>query len=188
MRLCSTAPVHASDTERRTLEALVHKRHTPQGLVMRAQSVLLAARGLGVRPTAVRLGVGRSTVQRWRRRWSSSPATSSVLERLVDAPRPGTPATFTPEQICAIPTTASSFTSRPSKPRGSIRSRCGARSWRAKSSAAAASPRSRTCVRRSPPSLISSTTPWPNRFDGPLPANHWPHDLQAGIGFFTGLH
>jgi transposase len=66
----------------------VHKRHTPQGLVMRAQIVLLAARGVAVGPTAVRLGVGRSTVQR--------------LERLVDAPRPGTPATFTPEQICAI--------------------------------------------------------------------------------------
>jgi len=80
----------------------VRKRHTPQGLVMRAQIILLAARGVGVRPTAVRLGVGRATVQRWRGRWSSSPATRPVLERLIDAPRPGTPATFTPEQICAI--------------------------------------------------------------------------------------
>lgn len=26
----------------------------------------------------------------------------SVLGRLIDAPRPGTPATFSPEQICAI--------------------------------------------------------------------------------------
>ena len=102
MPLCSAAPVHVSDKDRRALEALVRKHHTPQGLVMRAQIVLLAARGVGVRPTVARLGVGRATVQRWRRRWSSSPATHSVLERLVDAPRPGTPATFTPEQICAI--------------------------------------------------------------------------------------
>jgi len=71
-------------------------------LVMRAQIVLLGAAGFGVRATVARLGVGRATVQRWRRRWSDSAAALSVLERLVDAPRPGTPPTFTPEQICAI--------------------------------------------------------------------------------------
>ncbi|MEA3641820.1 MAG: helix-turn-helix domain-containing protein, partial [Lamprobacter sp.] len=48
------------------------------------------------------LGMGRATVQRWRRRWSRAAATESALERLVDAPRPGTPPTFTPEQICSI--------------------------------------------------------------------------------------
>lgn len=67
-----------------------------------AQIILLAARGVGVRPSAVRLGAGRATVQRWRRRCSSSATTMSVLGRLIDAPRPGTPATFSPEQICAI--------------------------------------------------------------------------------------
>ncbi|MFE8034561.1 helix-turn-helix domain-containing protein, partial [Thiohalocapsa marina] len=69
---------------------------------MRAQIILLADRGVGVRPTAERLGIGRATVQRWRRRWSRASARESALERLVDAPRPGTPATFSPEQICAI--------------------------------------------------------------------------------------
>ena len=67
MPLCSAAPVHVSDKDRRALEALVRKHHTPQGLVMRAQIILLAARGVGVRPTVARLGVGRATVQRWRR-------------------------------------------------------------------------------------------------------------------------
>ncbi len=41
-----------------------------------------------------------SWVQHWRRRWSQS--SGPVAERLADAPRPGTPATFSAEQICAI--------------------------------------------------------------------------------------
>ena len=102
MPLCTAAPVHVSERDRRVLEALERRRNAPQGLVRRAQIILLAARGIGVRPTVERLGIGRATVQRWRRRWSSAPATESPLERLVDAPRAGTPATFTPEQICAI--------------------------------------------------------------------------------------
>jgi len=40
-------------------------------------------------------------VQRWRARWRDSEG-QSFAERLCDAPRPGTPPTFTPEQICAI--------------------------------------------------------------------------------------
>jgi transposase len=102
MPLCRAAPVELSQKDRRALEALVRQPSAPQGLVMRAQIVLLGAAGFGVRATAARLRVGRATVQRWRRRWSDSAAALSVLERLVDAPRPGTPPTFTPEQICAI--------------------------------------------------------------------------------------
>ena len=100
-RLCA-APVVVSDKDRRALEALVRQRNAPQGLVVRAEIILLAAAGVGVRATVTRLEVGRATVQRWRRRWSSSSPRLSVLERLIDAPRPGTPATFTPEQICSI--------------------------------------------------------------------------------------
>jgi transposase len=102
MPLCTATPVHVSEKDRQVLEAVVRQRNAPQGLVGRAQIILLAARGVGVRATVERLGVGRATVQRWRRRWSSASAAASVLERLVDAPRAGTPATFTPEQICAI--------------------------------------------------------------------------------------
>ena len=102
MPLCPAAPVELSQKDRRALEALVGQRSAPQGLVMRAHIVLWAAAGVGVRSTAASLGVGRATVQRWRRRWSRCAAGWSVLERLVDAPRPGTPATFTSEQICAI--------------------------------------------------------------------------------------
>jgi transposase len=102
MPLCTAAPVHVSNKDRRALEALARQRSAPQGLVRRAQIVLLAADGVGVRASAEHLGIGRATVQRWRRRWSSASAAESALERLVDAPRTGTPATFTPEQIGAI--------------------------------------------------------------------------------------
>jgi len=102
MPRCTAAPVYVSDNDRQILEDLERRRNAPQGLVKRAQIILLAAYGIGVRATAERLGMGRATVQRWRRRWSHASADESALERLVDAPRPGTPATFTPEQICSI--------------------------------------------------------------------------------------
>jgi transposase len=46
------------------------------------------------------LGVSRDTVQRWRKRWVDS-KNKDIRERLKDAPRPGAPVTYTPEQICA---------------------------------------------------------------------------------------
>ena len=98
----AATPVRLSHKDRRALEALVRRHSAPQALVTRAQIVLLAAAGVGVRATVARLAVGRATVQRWRRRWSNSSAALPVLERLLDAPRPGTPPTFTPEQICSI--------------------------------------------------------------------------------------
>ena len=41
-------------------------------------------------------------VQRWRRRWLATQTIADILVRLADAPRPGAPATYTPEQVCAI--------------------------------------------------------------------------------------
>ncbi len=67
---------------------------------MRAQIILLTSRDVGVRATADGLGIGRSTVQAWRR-WTEN-SDASVAERLSDAPRPGTPPIFTAEQICAV--------------------------------------------------------------------------------------
>jgi putative transposase len=101
MPLLHAAPVHVTDRERQQLEALVRQQTCPQQIAVRARIILLAGRGAGVRPTADELGIGRSTVQAWRRRWSENPG-ASVAERLSDAPRPGTPPTFTPEQVCGI--------------------------------------------------------------------------------------
>jgi len=68
---------------------------------MRARIILMAGDGGCVRETARKLKVGRATVQRWRKRWRTSEG-EPFAERLCDAPRPGTPPTFEPEQICQI--------------------------------------------------------------------------------------
>jgi transposase len=98
--LCPT-PVTVTDRERQHLESLVRQATCPQHLVLRARMILLAGQGLGGRPTADPLGISRSTVQGWRRRWLENPD-ARVAERLSDAPRSGTPATFSTEQICTI--------------------------------------------------------------------------------------
>ncbi|WP_365304007.1 helix-turn-helix domain-containing protein [uncultured Thiodictyon sp.] len=101
MSLLQAAPVPVTDRERQDLQSLIRQRTCPQQISLRARIVLLAADGLGVRETAAELRIGRSTVQAWRRRWTAS-TEGSVQERLSDAPRSGTPPTFTAEQICTI--------------------------------------------------------------------------------------
>jgi transposase len=101
MPLLGAAPVLVTDRERQQLNTLEGQATGPQQLAVRARIILRAGQGVGVRPTADTLGIGRSTVQGWRRRWTQNPD-ASVAERLSDAPRPGTPATFTAEQMCAI--------------------------------------------------------------------------------------
>jgi transposase len=101
MPLLRPAPILVTDRERRQLELLERQATCPQQLAVRTRIILLADQGVGVRPTADRLGIGRSTVQGWRRRWVENPD-ASVAERLSDAPRSGTPPTFIAEQICTI--------------------------------------------------------------------------------------
>jgi len=61
-------------------------------VALRARIVLLASEGVGIQPSATRLGIARTTVRNWRRRWLASTG-NRVAERLADATRPGTPAT-----------------------------------------------------------------------------------------------
>jgi transposase len=95
-------PVTVSPEQREQLEHLVRTRSTPQQLALRARIMLQAADGVGVRESAEELDVWPRTVRRWRKRWRTAGEGVSVSERLADAPRPGAPATYTPEQICAI--------------------------------------------------------------------------------------
>jgi len=88
--------------QRKELEQLLRTHSTPQQLAMRARVILHAAKGVGVRESGRELGVWPKTVRYWRRRWREATRRQSVLERLADAPRSGTPATFTPQQICAL--------------------------------------------------------------------------------------
>src|SRR5690242_12463087 len=94
-------PIVLSAVEREELDRLVRAHSTPQQLALRAQIILSAAAGISNRESARRLGVTVRTVRCWRRRWDEQPDLAGAT-RLADAPRPGTPPSFTPEQICAI--------------------------------------------------------------------------------------
>jgi len=102
MALLVADPVIVSPEQRVALEELVRAHATPQQLAFRARIILDAAANIGVRESARELDVWPKTVRRWRRRWRDGAAGQSVSERLADAPRSGAPATYTPEQICAL--------------------------------------------------------------------------------------
>jgi transposase len=99
-RLAALA-LEVSEQQREELEAIVRKRTSPQQQVLRARIVLLASKGVGVHETMRRLRIARTTVQIWRRRWREADQ-EDVMARLSDRPRSGAPATYAPEQVCAI--------------------------------------------------------------------------------------
>ena len=114
MRVAPTIELSACQQE--ILEHWVRSPTREQRLVQRARIVLAAARGGLNRDLAPALGVDADMVGRWRRRWAAarerlqaaedsadaSDLRGCVAETLGDAPRPGAPATFTPEQIIEI--------------------------------------------------------------------------------------
>jgi putative transposase len=73
---------------------------------LRARIVLLAGDGWNNLQIARELGVDDETPGHWRRHWlqfQDVPLDEvGVAERLADAPKPGAPAKFTPEQVCQI--------------------------------------------------------------------------------------
>ena len=98
--------VEVTAEERAELEWNVCRHSAGQQLVERARIVLLASDGLSNSEVARTMGVHLDTVRKWRRRWSRTRgvplADPSITARLGDAPRPGTPARITPEQVCRI--------------------------------------------------------------------------------------
>lgn len=95
-------PIVLSDEERSELERLIRSHSAPQQLARRARMIVLLADGAGVGETADELKVWRKGVSCWRARWLAAASGTPVAERLADAPRPGAPATITPEETCAI--------------------------------------------------------------------------------------
>jgi putative transposase len=93
--------VPLAEEERHTLHTLVRAHKTPQHRSFRAHVILLLAEGLTAPEVARRLSTTRATVRRWRRHWLTRHA-YAVHERLQDAARPGTPATFSVEQWCQL--------------------------------------------------------------------------------------
>lgn len=106
-----------SNRQQNLLEQIVRRPNSPQGLVKRVQLVLSAARGVNNTQIAQQLQMNRGTVRTWRGRWSAAASKLSAAEGseisdkqltqmmiaiLKDFERPGTPATFTIEQVVQI--------------------------------------------------------------------------------------
>ena len=91
-----------SAAQRQQLEQIVRRHTAQQILVMRAKIILLSADGEGIRKVARTLHISRNMVRKWLRRWSTIGDKEDIVGHLGDAPRSGTPATFTPENICSI--------------------------------------------------------------------------------------
>jgi putative transposase len=106
MRGPKPPPIELVDAERQALERLARRHSTPQQLALRAQIVLAAAEGANNCQIARQLDVSLDMVRRWRARWLVCQAASledlPVVDRLTDAPRPGTPGRITDAQVAQI--------------------------------------------------------------------------------------
>jgi transposase len=83
--------------ERRELEGWARRRNSAAGLALRSRIVLAAADGETNSEMAVRMGISRSTVKRWRHRF-----VEAGCDGLLDEPRPGRPRVVGDEQIEAL--------------------------------------------------------------------------------------
>jgi putative transposase len=112
-----TATIPLPPTLRALLQRLCQRQTASQRLVRRAQLLLALADTPSVARVARQLCLTRTTVRLWRDRWLQAVSTFQQAEQdgaaeaqllawleacLDDAPRPGAPATFTPEQIVQI--------------------------------------------------------------------------------------
>ena len=92
--------------ERLALETLVRRHTAGQQLALRGRIILAAAEGVNQSTIAAQLGTTINTVRYWRRRWLGLQTVPfeelNAEERLADAPRPGTPARITADQVCRI--------------------------------------------------------------------------------------
>ena len=86
MRRSVLEPVVLSDDERETLERWARRPKSAQALALRCRIVLECAKGGHNIEVAERLGIGRDTVGKWRRRFLAD-----RLDGLHDEPRPGAP-------------------------------------------------------------------------------------------------
>jgi putative transposase len=106
--------ITVSAPQQAVLERLLRQHSCPQALALRVRIVLGAATGIQNEPLAAQLRCSPLTVRKWRARWADAESclaaaeadptalATAVAAALADAPRPGTPDTFTAEQIVQI--------------------------------------------------------------------------------------
>lgn len=99
----TAAPISLTASEQTDLETLARRPSTAQQIALRAKIILRASRGESHGQISRELGISKDMSRLWRNRWLAvSPGGIPVVERLRDAPRPGTPATFSLEQITQL--------------------------------------------------------------------------------------
>ncbi len=109
-----SAPVQVTAAQQAVLTTLRRRASCPQALALRAAIILGAAAGQRNEPLARQLACTPTTIRKWRGRWRDAAPhllaadddpvalAAAIATALADAPRPGTPATFTAEQIILI--------------------------------------------------------------------------------------
>lgn len=99
-------PVTLSEREQEELVQITKRHRSQQQEVLRARIILAAAQGHTNAQIAREMAVNVDTVRLWRDRWVGLQGidvdTLSLVERLHDAPRPGTPPRITTQQRCQI--------------------------------------------------------------------------------------
>ena len=99
----AAAPITLTASEQTELETLARRPSTAQQIALRARIILRASQGESHGQISRELGISKDMSRLWRKRWIEvSPQGIPIAERLRDAPRPGTPATFSLEQITQL--------------------------------------------------------------------------------------
>lgn len=112
-----TTPIDLTERQLHCLKKIVRRQKSENRLVTRSRILLAASNRTPNRIIAKQLQVDEKTVRTWRNRWADAaqrlleieaasetekPLAEAITQLLMDLPRPGTPATFTPEQIVQI--------------------------------------------------------------------------------------
>jgi transposase len=111
----TAAKIVITERQKKLLEEFSKSRTLGKCITQRATIILLGFEGMLNEEIALEVGLNRMQVGLWRRRWrdawkslcvwectESHRLREAVLDILSDAPRPGTPATFTAEQVSQI--------------------------------------------------------------------------------------
>lgn len=115
MKYPKKPPIILTDRERTVLETLAHSRTLERRCGDRATIILRLAAGMPKQTIAQEVRLTRTIVYLWYERWlsaqdrlrgghevSDKEFCQLIEEILADQPRPGTPPTFTAEQVCQI--------------------------------------------------------------------------------------
>lgn len=110
------SPLPISVMQRTILEQIVQRQKSRQDHARRAGMILLSPAGLGIGQVSAQVGADRKTVSTWRKRWlihqeslkvmeaqgDRRALSEAVLSILSDAPRTGTPVTYTAQVVAQV--------------------------------------------------------------------------------------